>query len=139
QTLPAEFRIRSEPAQARECLLELSPAAVRVKYESFVCNRLRRYALDEYCATRCRVPIQYLRIGAVQNDRGERRIQGVTIEQTRSQPEAARWIGYVRSVADKNYPAHTIGLCRTLVHAVRRCAFELIGALSRHDRLVHLR
>src|SRR6516225_5490867 len=80
QTLPAELRIRGEPAQARQCILELSAAAVGVENQPFVCSRLRRHAIDEHVTTGGRVAIQDLIISALQNDRGERRIKGVTIK-----------------------------------------------------------
>ena len=137
QTLPAKFRIRGEPAQARQRLLELSPAAVRVENQPLVCSCLRRYAIDEYVATCCRVPIQDFIIGALQNDRGQRRIEGVTIEQAARQAKAARWIGYMCCITGKDDTADTIAVSRALVHAIRGCSFELVRALARQYLLVY--
>jgi hypothetical protein len=133
------LRIRGEPAQARQRLLELSPAAVCMENEPFVCSRLWRYAIDEYVATCCRVPIQDFIVGALQNNRGERRIERVTIQQAGGQTKAARWIGYMCCITGKKDTADTIPLSRALVHTIRGCSFELKRALDRHYRLIYLR
>src|SRR5215475_14309651 len=80
QTPPPEFCIRSEPAQYCQRFFELSPAAVRVENKPFICGRLWRYSIDEYVAACRRVAIQHFIVRAPQNNRGQRRIKGVTVK-----------------------------------------------------------